>query len=203
MKSDLLNMHNEVQLLQNQIESINQKIHVWAGNVYKMEGRQGMLRAKLLDLGVDVEKISKKGSMVPDFHKITSQLTPQKKPMHTVSNPTTQETTPQQKPSQTVSRIINPTIGGQFNLKTFNPQVNLVRLSNTTISIAEGQIREKEVVDTESTPIVPTVNITSTSQQSEVEPMDTTESETIPKINRLLKVFKLMLLNQLLRMISL
>ena len=79
-----------------------------------------------------------------------------------------------------------PTIGGQFNLKTFNPQVNLVRLSSTTISIAEGQIREKEVVDTESTPIVkiestPTVNITSTSQQSEVEPMDTTESETIPK----------------------
>ena len=186
MKSDLLNMHNEVQLLQNQIESINQKIHVWAGNVYKMEGRQGMLRAKLLDLGVDVEKISEKGSMVPDFHKITSQLTPQKKPMHTVSNPTTQGTTPQQKPSQTVSRIINPTIGGQFNLKTFNPQVNLVRLSSTTISIAEGHIREKEVVDTESTPIVeiestPTVNITSTSQQSEVEPMDTTESETIPK----------------------
>ena len=186
MKSDLLNMHNEVQLLQNQIESINQKIHVWAGNVYKMEGRQGMLRAKLLDLGVDVEKISEKGFMVPDFHKIISQPTPQKKPMQTVSDPTTQETTLQQKPSQTVSRIINPTIGGQFNLKTFNPQVNLVRLSSTTISIAEGQIREKEVVDTESTPIVkiestPTVNITSTSQQSDVEPMDTTESETIPK----------------------
>ena len=76
MKSDLLNMHNEVHLLQNQIESINQKIHVWAGYVYKIEGRQGMLRAKLLDLGVDVEKISEKGSMVPDFHKITSQLTP-------------------------------------------------------------------------------------------------------------------------------
>ena len=145
-----------------------------------------MLRAKLLDLGVDVEKISEKGSMVPDFHKITLQLTPQKKPMQTVSDPTTQETTPQQKPSQTVSRIINPTIGGQFNLKTFNPQVNLVRLSSTTISIAEGQIREKEVVDTESTPIVeiestPTINITLTSQQSEVEPMDTTESETIPE----------------------
>ena len=35
--------------------------------------------------------------------------------MHTVLNPTTQETTPLQKPSQTVSRIINPTIGGQFN----------------------------------------------------------------------------------------
>ena len=170
MKSDLLKMHNEVQLLQNQIESINQKIHVWAGNVYKIKGRQGMLRAKLLDLGVDVEKISEKGSMVPDFHKITSQPTPQKKPTDTVSNQTTQETTPQQKPSQTVSRIINPTIGRQFNLKTFNPQVNLVRLSSTTISIAEGQISEKEVVDTESTPIVkiertPTVNITLTSQQ--------------------------------------
>ena len=76
------------------------------------------------------------------------------------------------------------------NLKTFNPQVNLVRLSSTTISIAEGQIREKEVVDTESTPIVPTVNITSTSQQSEVEPMDTTESETIPKDKPTTKSFQ-------------
>ena len=86
LKSDLLDMHNEVELLKNQIDSISDKIKVWAGNVYKMEGRQGMLRAQLLSLGVNVEKISTRGSVVPEFHKISQDPTPKE----TLQIPTTQ-----------------------------------------------------------------------------------------------------------------
>ena len=44
------------------------KIQQWAVNVGKMEGRQGVLRMHLLELGVDVNNLQKSGPALEGIH---------------------------------------------------------------------------------------------------------------------------------------
>ena len=92
MKETLVNMNEEVNEYEKQLQSIKQKITVWAQNVYKMEGKQTVLRLRLLELGVDVDKFSEGGSIVPGFQEFTNLVEPPRKkakttPTATVSIP--------------------------------------------------------------------------------------------------------------------
>ena len=100
MKEQLVNMNSEINAFQTKINSMKQKMNTWAANVYKMEGRQGVLRLKLIELGVDIDKLAEGGSVVPGFQTF---LTPEaieqppakkRKPTATVTNPNQQLGTP-------------------------------------------------------------------------------------------------------------
>ena len=91
MKEQLVNMNSEINEFQMKIDSMKHKMYTWASNVYKMEGRQGVLRLQLIELGVDIDKLAEGGSVVPGFQTF---LTPEeklpakkRKPTSTVTNP--------------------------------------------------------------------------------------------------------------------
>ena len=75
----LVDMNSEVNAFENQVQSMRQKINVWAQNVYKMEGKQGVLRLRLIELGVDVDKFSDGGSILPGFQEFTTPAVPPEK----------------------------------------------------------------------------------------------------------------------------
>ena len=72
-------MNEEVNEFEKQLQLMKQKITVWAQNVYQMEGKQGVLRLRLLELGVDVDKFSEGGSIVPGFQEFTTLVNPPEK----------------------------------------------------------------------------------------------------------------------------
>ena len=88
MKETLFNMNEEVNEYEKQLQSIKQKITVWAQNVYKMEGKQTVLRLRLLELGVDVDKFSEGGSIVPGFQEFTNLVEPPRKKAKTTPSAT-------------------------------------------------------------------------------------------------------------------
>ena len=79
MKETLVNMNEEVNDFEKQVESMKQKITVLAQNVYKMEGKQGVLRLRLIELGVDIDKFSEGGFLVPGFQELTTLIEPPRK----------------------------------------------------------------------------------------------------------------------------
>ena len=92
MKETLVTMNEEVEEFEKQVHSMKQKITVWAQNVYKMEAKQGVLRLRLIELGVDTSKFSEGGSIVPGFQEFTDLVEPPTKkskrtPTATVSRP--------------------------------------------------------------------------------------------------------------------
>ena len=95
MKEQLVTMNDEVNAFQEQIDSMKQKITTWAANVYKMEGRQGVLRLRLMELGVNINKLAESGSVVPGFQDFLppENLPPAKKrkPTSTEPNPETEQ----------------------------------------------------------------------------------------------------------------
>ena len=88
MKETLVNMNKEVNEFEKQVQSMKQKITAWAQNVYKMEGKQGVLRLRLLELGVDVDKFSEGGSIVPGFQEFTALVEPPRKKAKTTPTAT-------------------------------------------------------------------------------------------------------------------
>ena len=91
MKEQLVTMNDEVNAFQEQIDSMKQKITTWAANVYKMEGRQGVLRLRLIELGVNINKLAESGSVVPGFQDFLPPENPppakKRKPTSTAPNP--------------------------------------------------------------------------------------------------------------------
>ena len=79
-------MKDELSLQVDQLKSMQTKIQQWAVNVGKMEGRQGVLRMRLLELGVDVNNLQKSGPALEGIH-FGSAITPSSTPSATVSRP--------------------------------------------------------------------------------------------------------------------
>ena len=80
MKETLVQMNSDVTKMEKELTSMKQKIDVFASNVYKMEGKQGVLRLRLIELGVNVDKFSEPGSIVQGFQEFkTPQEPPHKK----------------------------------------------------------------------------------------------------------------------------
>ena len=95
MKEQLVTMNDEMNAFQEQIDSMKQKITTWAGNVYKMEGRQSVLRLCLIKLGVNIDKLSEGGSVVPRFQDFLTPENPppakKRKPTSTAPNPESEQ----------------------------------------------------------------------------------------------------------------
>ena len=139
MKETLVNMNEEVQEFEKQVESMKQKITVWAQNVYKMEGKQGVLRLRLIELGVDIDKFSEGGSVVPGFQEFTDLVEPPTKKAKTT-------------PTATVSRPTNDDLGvppdftGQKTQVTVSAEVHKTdQPTPTTASTAQTEDSEIEV----------------------------------------------------------
>ena len=92
MKEQLVNMNSQINEFQTKIDSMKHKMYTWASNVYKMEGRQGVLRLRLIELGVDIDKLAEGGSVVPGFQTF---LTPEGQPPAKKSKPTATVTNPE------------------------------------------------------------------------------------------------------------
>ncbi|MCG8620468.1 MAG: hypothetical protein MJE68_00525, partial [Proteobacteria bacterium] len=83
-------MKETLALYRDQMESMKQKIDTWSANVNKMEGKQGVLRLRLMELGVDVTKLTKSGHVVEGVH-YTEKSTAFPAPSSTVSKPTSEQ----------------------------------------------------------------------------------------------------------------
>ena len=79
-------MKEKLNLYWDQMKSMEEKIKTWSQNVSKMEGKQGVLRMRLLELGVDVASLQKAGPAIQGIH-FTSSAPP-------VTTLTTLTTTP-------------------------------------------------------------------------------------------------------------
>ena len=66
--TELNAMRDTLNLYEDQVKSLNEKIQTWKFNIGKMEGKQGVLRLKLLELGVDVNSLTKAGHAVEGVH---------------------------------------------------------------------------------------------------------------------------------------
>ena len=77
-------MKDELSLQVDQLKSMQTKIQQWAVHVGKIEGRQGVLRMCLLELGVDVNNLQKSGPALEGIH-FGSAITPSSTPSATVA----------------------------------------------------------------------------------------------------------------------
>ena len=66
--TELNAMRDTLNLYEDQVKSLNEKIQTWKFNIGKMEGKQGVLHLKLLELGVDVNSLTKAGHAVEGVH---------------------------------------------------------------------------------------------------------------------------------------
>ena len=73
--SKLEEMKNELSLQADQLKSMQDKIRQWSLNIGKMEGKQGVLRMHLLELGVDVSALTKSGPALEGIH-FAAKVTP-------------------------------------------------------------------------------------------------------------------------------
>ena len=71
--SQLNTMKETLNLYVDQMKSMETKIKTWSINVGKMEGKQGVLRMKLLELGVSADALKKTGPPVEGIH-FTAQI---------------------------------------------------------------------------------------------------------------------------------
>ena len=101
-------MKDELALQADKLKSMQDKIQRWSLNIAKMEGNQGVLRMRLLELGVDVGALKKPGPGLEGIH--FTQMFPSTTPSATVSRaedlgqPVELET-----PTTTVEADIHPT----------------------------------------------------------------------------------------------
>ena len=79
-------MKDTLNLYQDQMASMEQKLKQWSSNVNLMEGKQGVLRLRLLELGVDANALTKTGPAVEGVH-YTQKLTTEATPTSTISVP--------------------------------------------------------------------------------------------------------------------
>ena len=85
MKETLVQMNSDVTNMEKELKSMKQKIDVFASNVYKMEGKQGVLRLRLIELGVTVDKFSEPGSIVQGFQEFKNPQEPPHKKSRTAT----------------------------------------------------------------------------------------------------------------------
>ena len=104
-------MKDELSLQADKLKSMQDKIQQWSINISKMEGKQGVLRMRLLELGVDVSALKKPGPALEGIHFASVlPLTTSTTPTATVSRaedlgqPVELET-----PTTTVEADIHPT----------------------------------------------------------------------------------------------
>ena len=75
--NQLTTMSDTPALYEDQMKSMNEKIQKWKFNVGTMQGKQGVLRLRLLELGVDVNKLTKSGPAVEGIHfRTTTTVAP-------------------------------------------------------------------------------------------------------------------------------
>ena len=68
VNAQLTSMKEKLSLYWDQMKSMEEKIKTWAQNVGKMEGRQGVIRLRLLELGVDANSLEKAGPALEGIH---------------------------------------------------------------------------------------------------------------------------------------
>ena len=81
--TQLEEMKEQLSLYRDQVKSMEAKIQQWAVNVRKMEGKQGVLRLRLMELGVDVNSLTKSGPALEGFHYTTTSTVATAAPTHT------------------------------------------------------------------------------------------------------------------------
>ena len=86
--SQLEEMKEQLSLYRDQVKSMEAKIQHWAVNVGKMEGKQGVLRLRLMELGVDANSLTKSGPALEGFHYTTTSTVATAAPTHTTPTAT-------------------------------------------------------------------------------------------------------------------
>ena len=86
--TQLEEMKEQLSLYRDQVKSMEAKIQHWAVNVRKMEGKQGVLRLRLMELGVDVNSLTKSGPALEGFHYTTTSTVATAAPTHTTPTAT-------------------------------------------------------------------------------------------------------------------
>ena len=85
----LNSMKETLSLYLDQMKSMQEKIKTWSMNVGQMEGKQGVLRMKLLELGVSVDSLEKSGPAVEERHftvRVTAPTSTTTMPSATVTH---------------------------------------------------------------------------------------------------------------------
>ena len=123
-------MKDQLSLYWDQIKSMQANMKTWSQNVTKMEGKQGVLQLRLLELGVNVNSLQKEGPAIEGLH-FTSKV-----PISTASTVSTM-------PTATVSTP--PDLGEPINIEqstssTVVADIHPTPPSSTTVSsTVEGQ----------------------------------------------------------------
>ena len=133
-----------------QVQSMKQKITVWAQNVYKMEGKQGVLRLRLIELGVDVNKFSEGGSIVPGFQEFTTPVEPPQKKAKTAPSATVSVPDDLGVPSDFTDQTPQVTISAEVH-KTDLPTPKAVTSTALTAASEEEEIQVTKVVQDDVT----------------------------------------------------
>ncbi|MCG8623518.1 MAG: hypothetical protein MJE68_16190, partial [Proteobacteria bacterium] len=143
----LESMKDQLSLQADQLKSMQEKISQWSINVGKMEGKQGVLRMRLLELGVDVGALTKSGPAMEGIHFATPTAT-LSTPTATVSIPGDDLGQPAQFdiPTTTVEADIHPlpavtvvdTVTTPMNISTSSTTTGQLTTSTSTISTAEA-----------------------------------------------------------------
>ena len=143
-------MKDELSLQVDQLKSMQDKIKQWALNIGKMEGRQGVLRMRLLELGVDVATLQKSGPALEGIH-FTSKVTTSA-PTATVSRPEDLgEPVTLDLPTTTVEADIHPIPTSSVVDTVANPSVSLVSTVDTVSATSGSSITGAEQASTSST----------------------------------------------------
>ena len=171
LKEQLVNMNSEINAFQTKINSMKQKMYTWASNVYKMEGRQVVLRLRLIELGVDIDKLAEGLSVVPGFQTF---LTPEEQPAPKKRKPTSTVTNPEHKQ-----------LGAPPDFTTENQaQVDAeVHQESSTLDLEQVLEQSEDGAAAQATPQLTAPPQSTTTPQSSTTPQSTatTQSSTTPQ----------------------
>ena len=133
-----------------QLKSMQDEIKQWALNVGKMEGRQAVLRMRLLELGVDVATLQKSGPALEGIH-FTSKVTTSA-PTATVSRPEDLgEPVALDLPTTTVEADIHPIPTSSVVDTVANPSVSVFSTVDTVSATSGSSTTGTEQASTLST----------------------------------------------------
>ena len=150
-------MKDQLSLYWDQIKLMQANMKTWSQNVAKMEGKQGVLQLKLLELGIDVSSLQKEGPAIEGLHfmsevPISTASTVSTAPTATVSTPTdlgepvnveqsTSSTTVADiHPTPPSSTTVSSTVEGQAAAVTSSSTVDSPSASRQIIPLTAAQI---------------------------------------------------------------
>ena len=152
-------MKDSLNLYEDQIKSLNEKVQTWKFNVAKMEGKQGVLRLRLLEFGVDVNNLTKSGPALEGIH-------------YTVPTSSTTGTT------STISTPPDSNLNLEVSLKE-SSQMTIVDIHHTQSTTSTVSVAATTSSSTISTVSAAISSATSTETSSTVSTVPTATTSTV------------------------